>query len=140
MLSINYFLEMQDDNILIGTGSGIKGFNINDKSIVDFKTFFNSKDDYFESLYVYSFYHDKDNRIWVGTRNSGLYIYDIESDKVIDVAKDYNIPKLEHAVVREMVLDDYDNMWVATNMGLCCLNLKDKLDHWRDKLKKPKYT
>ena len=126
MLSINYFLEMQDDNILIGTGSGIKVFNINDKSIVDFKTFFNSKDDYFESLYVYSFYHDKDNRIWVGTRNSGLYIYDIESDKVIDVAKDYNIPKLEHAVVREMVLDDYDNMWVATNMGLCCLNLKDK--------------
>lgn len=126
MLSINYFLEMQDDNILIGTGSGIKVFNINDKSTVDFKTFFNSKDDYFESLYVYSFYHDKDNRIWVGTRNSGLYIYDIESDKVIDVAKDYNIPKLEHAVVREMVLDDYDNMWVATNMGLCCLNLKDK--------------
>lgn len=126
MLSINYFLEMQDDNILIGTGSGIKVFNINDKSIVDFKTFFNSKDDYFESLYVYSFYHDKDNRIWVGTRNSGLYIYDIELDKVIDVAKDYNIPKLEHAVVREMVLDDYDNMWVATNMGLCCLNLKDK--------------
>lgn len=126
MLSINCFLEMQDDNILIGTGSGIKVFNINDKSTVDFKTFFNSKDDYFESLFVYSFYMDKDDHLWVGTRNMGLYMYDIKLDNVVNVAKDYNIPKLEHAVVREMVLDDYDNMWVATNMGLCCLNLKDK--------------
>lgn len=127
LLSINYFLDLQyNDNILIGTESGIKVFNTKEETIVDFKTFFNSKGNYFESLYVYSFYHDKDNRIWVGTRNSGLYIYDIESDKVIDVAEEYAIPRLKHAVVREMVLDDYDNMWVATNMGLCCLNLKDK--------------
>lgn len=126
MLSINYFLEMQDDNILIGTESGIKVFNINDKSTVDFKTFFNSKEDYFESLFVYSFYMDKDDHLWVGTRNMGLYMYDIKLDNVVDVAKDYNIPKLEHAVVREIVLDEYDNMWVATNVGLCRINLKDK--------------
>ena len=126
MLSINYFLEMQDDNILVGTESGIKVFNVNDNSIVDFKTFFNSKENYFESSYVYSFYMDRNNCIWVGTRNTGLYIYDIKSDKVIDVSEEYDIPKLRHAVVREMVSDKYDNMWIATNMGLCCINLKDK--------------
>ncbi len=127
LLSINYFLDLQyDDNILIGTESGIKVFNTKDESIVDFKTFFNSKENYFESLYVYSFYLDNDGRIWVGTRNSGLYIYDIEEDKVLDVAVEYNIPKLKHAVVREMVLDEYDNMWIATNMGLCRLNLQEK--------------
>ena len=125
LLSINYFLDLQyDDNILIGTSSGIKVFNTKDESIVDFKTFFNSKENYFESLYIYSFYLENDSRIWVGTRNFGLYIYDIKTDKVIDVSKEYNIPKLRHAVVREMVLDGYDNMWISTNMGLCRLNLK----------------
>ena len=95
LLSINYFLDLQyDDNILIGTESGIKVFNTRDESIVDFKTFFNSKENYFESLYVYSFFLDDDNRIWVGTRNSGLYIYDIEKDKVIDVSEEYGIPRL----------------------------------------------
>ena len=72
--SINYFLEMSGDNILIGMESGIKVFNVNDESIKDFKTFFNAKENYFESLYVYSFYMDKDSCLWVGTRNNGLFI------------------------------------------------------------------
>ncbi len=126
MLSINCFLEMQENNILVGTESGIKVFNVNDKSIIDFKSFFNSKENYFESLYVYNFYLDENNCIWVGTRNDGLYVYDIKEDKIIDIAEKYNISKLKHAVVRGTVKDKYDNMWVATNMGLCRINLKDK--------------
>ena len=126
MLSINCFLDLQNDNIMIGTESGIKIFNVNDESIVDFKTYFNSKENHFESLYVYSFYRDKDNKIWVGTRNTGVYIYDVKEDKVIDVAEEYNIGKLRHAVVRETVLDKNDNMWIATNMGLCRINMKEK--------------
>ena len=77
-LSINCFLEMNDDNILVGTESGIKAFNINDKSITDFKTYFNSKENHFDSLYVYNFYMDEDGLIWVGTRNAGLYVYDVK--------------------------------------------------------------
>ena len=127
MLSINSFLEMQDNNILVGTESGIKVFNVNDKSITDFKTFFNSKENYFESLYVYNFYLDEeDNCIWVGTRNNGLYIYDIKADEVVDVSDAYNISKLKHAVIRGTVKDKHDNVWVATNLGLCCVNLKNK--------------
>lgn len=126
MLSINYFLEMNEDNILVGTESGIKVFDVNEESVVDFKTFFGSKENYFESLYIYSFYLDKDSCLWVGTRNDGLYIYDIKSDKVHNVSKEYGIDRLKHAVVREVVRDDYDNLWVATNGGLCCINLKDK--------------
>ena len=126
MLSINCFLEMHDDNILVGTESGIKVFNINDKSITEFKSFFNSKENYFESLYVYNFYLDNDSCIWIGTRNTGLYVYDIKEDKVIDVSDKYGIDKLKHAVIRGTVMDEYDNMWVATNMGLCRINLKDK--------------
>ena len=127
MLSINSFLEMQDNNILVGTESGIKVFNVNDKSITDFKTFFNSKENYFESLYVYNFYLDEeDSCIWVGTRNNGLYIYDIKADEVVDVSDAYNISKLKHAVIRGTVKDKHDNVWVATNLGLCCVNLKNK--------------
>lgn len=126
LLSINYFIEMNDGNILIGTESGIKVFNIEDESIVDFKTYFNSKENYFESLYVYSFYLDKDSCLWVGTRNDGLFIYDIKKDIIINVSKEFNIQDLNHAVVREMVRDEFDNMWVATNRGLCCINLNDK--------------
>ena len=126
MLSINCFLEMDNNNILVGTESGIKVFNIDDKSITDFKTFFNSKENCFESLYVYNFYLDDDNNIWVGTRNNGLYIYDIKADKVTDVAVEYGIEKLEHAVIRGTVKDEYENMWVATNMGVCRINLKDE--------------
>ena len=125
MLSINYFIEMDNDNILLGTESGIKVFNIDDESIKDFKTFFNAKENYFESLYIYSFYLDVDSCLWVGTRDDGLYTYDIKTDKVIDVAKEYGIDKLNHAVVREITRDKFDNLWVATNLGLCCIDLKD---------------
>ena len=126
MLSINCFMEMDDNNILVGTESGIKVFNVTDKSINDFKTYFNSKENYFESLYVYNFYLSDDGCIWVGTRNDGLYIYDIKADEVVDVSEEYNIAKLRHAVVRGTVMDKQGNMWVATNMGLCCINLKEK--------------
>ena len=127
MLSINCFMEMDDNNILVGTESGIKVFNVDDKSITDFKTFFNSKGNYFESLYVYNFYLDEeDSCIWVGTRNNGLYIYDIKADEVVDVSDAYNISKLKHAVIRGTVKDKHDNVWVATNLGLCCVNLKNK--------------
>lgn len=126
MLSINCFLEMQNNNILVGTESGIKVFNIDDKSIKDFKTFFNSKESYFESLYVYNFYLDENNCIWIGTRNNGLYVYDTKADKVVDVSERYGIDKLKHAVVRGTVKDEYENMWVATNMGVCRINLQDE--------------
>ena len=126
MLSINCFLEMDNNNILVGTESGIKVFNIDDKSITDFKTFFNSKENYFESLYVYNFYLDENDCIWIGTRNNGLYVYDVKTDEVFDVAERYGIDKLKHAVVRGTVKDEYDNMWVATNMGVCRINLKDE--------------
>jgi ligand-binding sensor domain-containing protein len=126
ILSINYFLEMNDEEFLVGTESGIKIFNISDQSIKDFKTYFNSKEDYFESLYVYSLYLDSDSCLWVGTRNDGLFIYDIKNDKVTNVAEEYEISNLTHAVVRGIECDDYENMWVATNIGLCRIGLNDK--------------
>ena len=126
VLSITYFLELQNDNILVGTESGVKVFNANDESIKDFRTFFNAKKDYFESLYVYSFYLHSDSMLWVGTRNNGLYIYDIPNDNLIDVAKEYDVDNISHAVVREITCDEYDNVWIATNMGLCRINLDTK--------------
>lgn len=126
MLSITYFLELQNDNILVGTESGVKIFNSNDESITDFKTFFNAKEDYFESLYVYSFYLQNGNMLWVGTRNNGLYIYDIKNDKLIDVSEEYNIENIDHAVVREITCDEFNNVWIATNMGLCRIDLNTK--------------
>ena len=125
MLSITCFLEMQNNNILVGTESGIKVFNVDDKSITDFKTYFDSKENHFESLYVYNLYMDDDGLLWVGTRNNGLYIYDIKKDELVDVSDKYNINKLKHAVIRGTVVDKNDNMWVATNLGLCFINLKD---------------
>lgn len=126
VLSINYFIEMDSNNILVGTESGIKAFNIEDESIIDFKTYFKSKENYFESFYVYSFFLDADSCLWVGTRNDGLFIYDIKKDEVINVAERYQIERLNHTVVREIVRDEFDNMWVATNQGLCCIDLNDK--------------
>lgn len=126
ILSINYFLEMNSEEFLVGTESGIKIFNINDQSIKDFKTYFDSKEDYFESLYVYSLYLDRDSCLWVGTRNDGLFIYDIKHDKVTNVAEEFEISNLTHAVVRGIECDDYDNLWVATNIGLCRIGLNDK--------------
>lgn len=123
--SINYFLEMSGDNILIGMESGIKVFNVNDESIKDFKTFFNAKENYFESLYVYSFYMDKDSCLWVGTRNNGLFIYDVKADAVVNISDKYGIEKLRHAVVREIVSDEIGNLWIATNTGLCRINSND---------------
>ena len=126
ILSINCFLEMNDEEFLVGTESGIKIFNIKDQSIKDFKSYFNSRSDCFESLYVYTLYQDNDSRLWVGTRNDGLYIYDMKSDELINVADDFKIQNLEHTVIRGIEQDNYGNMWVATNMGLCRIGMNDK--------------
>ena len=138
ILSINYFLEMNDEEFLVGTESGIKIFNINDQSIKDFKTYFNSKEDYFESLYVYSLYLDEGGYLWVGTRNDGLFIYDIKTDKVINVSEEFEIPNLTHAIVRGIEHDNYGNMWVATNIGLCRIDLNDKTHTFYNTEKKNK--
>jgi two-component sensor histidine kinase len=53
-------------------------------------------------------------------------VYDIKADKVVDIAERYGIDKLKHAVIRGTVKDEYNNMWVATNMGVCRINLKDE--------------
>lgn len=125
ILAVTYFLEMPNDNVLVGTESGIKIFNINDLSSTDFDKYYDIDDDVFDSLYIYSFYYDdKDSSLWVGTRNDGFYKYDFEKKTIIDVADYYKINNLKYAVVREMMRDKDDNFWVATNIGLCCINLK----------------
>lgn len=126
ILSINYFIEMKDNNLLLGTESGIKVFDLDDESVKDFKTYFKTKDNYFENLYIYSFYLDGDSCLWVGTRNDGLFIYDIKNDKVINVAEEYKIPDLKHSIVREIVIGKYGGFWVATNVGLYYIDKKNK--------------
>ncbi len=125
ILAITYFLEMPNTDILVGTESGIKIFNVNDVSVTNFGDYYQMEYDFFDSLYIYSFYHDhNDESLWVGTRNDGLYRYNFGDGTIVDIAEKYNVHKLKHAVVREMVRDENNNFWLATNIGLCRINIE----------------
>lgn len=125
LLAVTYFHEMPNGNILFGTESGIKIFNIDDVSVTDFSDYYGLENTILDSLYIYSLYYDDtDTSLWVGTRSDGLYKFSFEKNTIVEISRKYDANKLKHAIVREIVRDDNDNLWLTTNIGLCCLNVR----------------
>jgi len=103
-------------NILVGTWES--GFFILQKNSSNFSNI-NDSNSSLKSNKVMSFAEDSKGIIWIGTFFSGLYSYDIKKNKLthhnsLDFKK-YNI---NTSVIRKIIIDKKDNIWVGTRSGL----------------------
>lgn len=87
-----------------------------------------SKLPFFVSKDVRSLGLSKNNMVWVGTFNQGLFGVDISSHKVISNAKkDKNKKRgLLSNTVLNIFCDKNNTLWVANRKGICYVNLEEK--------------
>jgi signal transduction histidine kinase/ligand-binding sensor domain-containing protein/DNA-binding response OmpR family regulator len=69
--------------------------------------------------FILSLAEDKSNNIWIGTNQSGLVRYNISEERFY---RYFNIPGNESSlpgfVIRDIYIDDNNQVWVATDFGL----------------------
>ena len=67
--------------------------------------------------FVTNLYMDTQERLWVGTNNDGLYVFDNSFNQI----KQFGREELESDAIKGMIEDKYGNMWIGTDNGLCCV-------------------
>jgi Two component regulator propeller. len=115
--------EISPEIFWIGTVSGVNIFN----RVTGECKHFHLKNDLNNFPYnskVRAFYYDKANdKIWIGTRYSGVYCYDFKTGQSRSFNeinnKDYY---LFSSPINSIIGDADDNIWIATTYGLARLN------------------
>jgi signal transduction histidine kinase/ligand-binding sensor domain-containing protein/DNA-binding response OmpR family regulator len=75
---------------------------------------------------VFSFAEDKNQRIWIGTFMSGLHYYDITKGKIFHCnSKPFTDSKLDISLIRKLLIDSDNVLWVGTISGLFQINLNN---------------
>ena len=100
-------LDKDSNNLWIGTRKGLTLLNL---KTYKFTTFLNEKgnpnslpDNEIRSVYV-----DKYKRIWVGTKDKGLYVFDINTKQF----KKINLPNFNY--IKEIFEDSFGNIWIGS--------------------------
>ena len=132
--TINTLLADVDGSIWIGTiGSGLEHYNPKTQIFEHFppqlpqsrtQTSIVQNSPHIGSLFQDATQPDS---IWIGTRGSGLFLFDKKSKTYI---KHYNAytnikgPKITHNTVIDIIKDYRGNLWIATRKGLTRLDLQ----------------
>jgi len=72
---------------------------------------------------VRSIYEDRTGNLWIGTLGGGLNRFDIASGDFIHYREKDGLP---NDVIYGVLEDDEGNLWLSTNKGLSCFNIKEK--------------
>ncbi len=75
---------------------------------------------------IYSLLEDKQERIWIGSYDNGLYLLQEEPGNIKFIAAGElyrNYPKDVFHKIRHMALDAAGNLWLGTTNGLLLLNM-----------------
>lgn len=127
-LSSNFIRSLLQDssgNLWIGTQYGLSFLSAKNIASRDFsfKRYFyeegkqNGED-------ILTVFEDSRARIWVGTNETGLHLFDSEADEFIN----YNLHTLSGVtsnVVHGILEDEKQNFWISTNQGIIKLNPAD---------------
>lgn len=106
---VSDIFEAHDGKIYLSTGKGI--------SVYDYDTDSFSKLDILpKEMIVYDIKEDKNNNLWIGTYNHGIFYYNIKDKKLINYNKDEN--KISDNLIYGILIDSKERVWVATNYGL----------------------
>ena len=113
----------KNDNLWIGTQSGLNVINLNDldNNVYHIKHyFFDNKllsgDD------ILSIFQDKKGKIWIGTKAKGLYEFDGTNFNKINIKKEDS----EVTAIHSISQDDNNNLWISSNYGIIKYNLLNK--------------
>jgi signal transduction histidine kinase/ligand-binding sensor domain-containing protein/DNA-binding response OmpR family regulator len=116
---IRTLLIDKNDNIWIGTQSGLNCINLNDFSNKNYRIrqfFFDNKvlsgDD------ILTVFQDKKDRIWVGTKAKGLYLFTGKIFKKINL----NIGNSDITSIHSISEDSNNNLWLSSNYGIIKYN------------------
>lgn len=113
--------EDANGNIWVGTKNGLNKINIKENKI----EYLHSGDDKntISENSIYTLYYDKKGYIWAGTLKEGVNRIDIKTNEVVRYKYDNdNVKSISGNTVRDIHRDRYDNLWIATNNGICKLN------------------
>ena len=116
---IRTLLIDKKDCIWIGTQSGLNRINLSNIDAAKFVInhfFFDKKalsgDD------ILSLYQDRKNRIWVGTKAKGLYLFNGEAFKKININSGNSVITSIHSISE----DSKNDLWLSTNYGIVKYN------------------
>ncbi len=111
---VSSIMQDKSDILWIGTETGL--FKI-DRKPRKFKLFRKAQNNGIElsSNRIYSFYQDDVNKIWIGTRNFGINIFNPKTRKV----KQVNIQNsnIGDNSIHSIQKDNKGNTWIGTSMG-----------------------
>ena len=112
----NYIWSMLEDHegqIWIGTTAGLNRFNPDTRMFHNFPRVPNDPTTV-DSERIRALYQDSQQRIWVGTQESGLFIYSFDTQKFEHIHQDDGLPS---AYVTGFVEDDEGFIWATTTNG-----------------------
>jgi ligand-binding sensor domain-containing protein/signal transduction histidine kinase/DNA-binding response OmpR family regulator len=109
---ITVIYALDKNNILIGTQDhGVLSYNRTNKSTSSLP--FATKD----PLFVRQFKKNGKNEIWIASE-SGVYIYNIQTKKYINLKKDFNDPfSISDNAAYSITIDKENGVWIGTYFG-----------------------
>ena len=122
--NINALCEITDQEIWIGTESGIFMYNTEKDR---FSPFTKSTNDGVQiTKWINHIITDKENNIWIATQKEGVFFYNRTTDKL----EHYDVTQSNRSIIR--LLNDYqNNIWATGLNNLYKLNLQTNLKYFR---------
>lgn len=118
-------IESKTGDIWIGTSNGVCKLTKRNGTEFSFKNyvFLDESNKADSSLYVQDMLEDADNTLWIATKTSGLYKYDVKADALSSFINKKNNPEFD-LDFRAISIDKSGNLWLGTYNGVYVL--KDK--------------
>jgi signal transduction histidine kinase/ligand-binding sensor domain-containing protein len=128
--SINGLFEDSRQHLYITTAGGVSVIDLNE---VDFTTsppgiqfrnyIYDAGSNSLSSINVYCTNEDKNGNIWFGTFGSGLDMLDAETGLFTNYSTSNGLPGNS---ITSILVDDFNNLWLATDNGLARFNPETK--------------
>ncbi len=111
----NLYHDDQTEIMWIGSlGGGLFEFNLKTKTLKNY--YHKEEKNSLSDNKIYSIFEDINGRLWIGTYEGGLNLFDPSSGKFTFFTEREGIP---NNVIYSIVEDNSENLWLFTNKGIC---------------------
>ncbi|MEO8146511.1 MAG: two-component regulator propeller domain-containing protein [Bacteroidia bacterium] len=127
------FIDWGDGKIWMTTANGLAYYD-EKKKVIIIKKFSGSNIARIASNSGYtSVLAEEKNKLWLGTMGQGLFLMDVETGNCIGFNTTDGLP---NDVVRGILKDKNNNLWLATNNGICRFSPSKEFLNFSDKSSK----